>query len=105
MQKLLIEKQTYLKLTNKEYILELSKRSGYSVQKTEELVASVFTEMAQHLRDGKSVTIQHFGSFEIRKKCERISINPTTKKRMLVPPKLVLTYKPSISIKEKLKQI
>jgi DNA-binding protein HU-beta len=90
-------------LNNKEYILELSKRSGYSIQETTELVASLFTDITQHLQNGKTITIQHFGSFEVKKKVERISINPITKKRMLVPPKLVLTYKPSTSLKEKFK--
>lgn len=34
---------------------------------------------------------------------ERIVVNPATKKRMLVPPKLVLGFKPVQSIKEQLK--
>ena len=40
---------------------------------------------------------------EVKKKNERVSVNPTTGIRMLVPPKLVLTYKPSSLLKEKLK--
>jgi DNA-binding protein HU-beta len=90
-------------LNNKEYISQLSERSGYSIQKTTELVTSLFTDITQHLQNEKTITIQHFGSFEVKKKVERISINPITKKRMLVPPKLVLTYKPSASLKEKFK--
>ena len=39
--------------------------------------------------------LEGFGSFEVKKKAERISINPASKQRMLVPPKLVLSYKPS----------
>ena len=34
---------------------------------------------------------------------QQIQVNPTTGVRMLVPPKLVLTYKPSSILKEKLK--
>ena len=48
--------------------------------------------MAQQLQDGNTVAIQGFGTFEVRKKLERISINPATQQRMLIPPKLVLTY-------------
>ncbi|KAA6349535.1 DNA-binding protein HU [termite gut metagenome] len=90
-------------MNNKEYILELSKRSGYSIQETTELVASLFADITQHLQNEKAIAIQHFGSFEVKEKAERISINPITKKRMLTPPKLVLTYKPSTSLKEKFK--
>ena len=32
-----------------------------------------------------------------------IMVSPNTKKRMLVPPKLVLSFKPSSTIKEKIK--
>jgi DNA-binding protein HU-beta len=59
--------------------------------------------MIQHLQNGETIAIQNFGSFEIRKKAERISVNPATKKRMFVPPKLTLTYKPNASLKDKLK--
>ncbi|GAA6341475.1 hypothetical protein I090019C5_27130 [Phocaeicola massiliensis] len=59
--------------------------------------------MAQQLQDGNTVAIQGFGTFEVRKKLERISINPATQQRMLIPPKLVLTYKPSAILKEKFK--
>lgn len=34
---------------------------------------------------------------------ERVLVNPTTRQRMLVPPKLVLAYRPSSSLKDKFK--
>ncbi|KAA6345889.1 DNA-binding protein HU [termite gut metagenome] len=97
------DKIIYKKLNHKEFISELSQKSGYSALKTSELLDSVFNTMIQHLQNGETITIQGFGSFEIRKKVERISINPATKKRMFVPPKLIVTYKPSTSLKDKLK--
>ncbi|KAA6343295.1 DNA-binding protein HU [termite gut metagenome] len=92
-------------MNNKEYISELSQRSGHSMEETTRLLASVFADITQNLQIGKSVTIQGFGCFEVRKKAERISINPASKKRMLVPPKLTVTYRPSTSIKDKFKEI
>jgi DNA-binding protein HU-beta len=91
------------KLNNKEFISELSQKSGYSTLKASELLDSVFNMIIQHLQNEETITIQGFGSFEIRKRAERISINPATKKRMFVPPKLIVTYKPSTSLKDKLK--
>ena len=49
------------------------------------------------------IAVQGFGSFEEKKKAERISINPASKQRMLVPPKLVLSYRPSNTLKDKFK--
>ena len=59
--------------------------------------------MTKQLQDGDTIAIQGFGTFEVKKKMERISVNPVTQQRMLVPPKLVLTYKPSNVLKDKFK--
>ena len=66
-------------------------------------MSSVLSIMTQELQEGKTIAIQGFGTFEVKKKMERISVNPSTQQRMLIPPKLVLSYKPSITLKEKFK--
>ena len=88
-------------MNNKEFTSELSRRLGYTLKDTSELVASLLADMTRQLEEGN--IIQGFGTFEVKKKAERISVNPTTKQRMLVPPKLVLTYKPSTLLKDKFK--
>ena len=90
-------------MNNKEFISELSRRFVYTNKDTTQLVSSVISIMTQQLQDGNTVAIQGFGTFEVRKKLERISINPATQQRMLIPPKLVLTYNPSAILKEKFK--
>lgn len=90
-------------MNNKEFISELSRRFVYTNKDTTQLVSSVINIMTQQLQDGNTVAIQGFATFEVRKKLERISINPATQQRMLIPPKLVLTYKPSAILKEKFK--
>ena len=90
-------------MNNKEFISELSRRFVYTNKDTTQLVSSVISIMTQQLQDGNTVAIQGFGNFEVRKKLERISINPATQQRMLIPPKLVLTYKTSAILKEKFK--
>ena len=90
-------------MNNKEFTSELSRRLGYTTKDTTELISLLIQEMTKQLEDGNIIQIQGFGSFEVKKKTERISVNPTTKQRMLVPPKLVLTYKPNIALKENFK--
>ena len=51
-----------------------------------------------------SVAIPGFGTFEAKKKTERVTVNPASGKKMLVPPKIVLTFKPSALLKSKLRQ-
>ena len=90
-------------MNNKEFTSELAERLGYTINDTSELMNSLLTSMTQELEEGNVIAIQGFGSFEVKKKAERISINPASKQRMLVPPKLVLSYRPSNTLKDKFK--
>lgn len=89
-------------MNNKIFITELSKRVGSSVKETTELMAGLTAELTERLEEENTVSISSFGNFEVKKKLERVVINPSTKQRMLVPPKLSLTFKPSTILKEKL---
>lgn len=90
-------------MNNKEFTSELSNRLGYTVKDTSELISSLLSGMVQGFQEGNTVSIQGFGSFEVKKKSERISVNPVSKKRLLIPPKLVLSYRPSPLLKDKFK--
>jgi len=90
-------------LNNKEFISGLSQKTGYNNKDTSEFVSSVLSIMSQELQEGKTVVLQGFGTFEVKKKLERVSVNPVTKQRLLIPPKLMLTFKPSAGLKEKFK--
>ncbi len=90
-------------MNNKEFIAELSQRLGYTLKDASELTSSLLSEMIQQWQEGKSISIQGFGIFEVKKKMERIIVNPVSKLRLLIPPKLVLTYRPSALLKEKFK--
>ena len=90
-------------MNNKEFTYELAERLGYTIKDTSELINSLLASMTQELEEGNMIAVQGFGSFEVKKKAERISINPASKQRMLVPPKLVLSYRPSNTLKDKFK--
>ena len=90
-------------MNNKEFTSELAERLGYTIKDTSELMCSLLSSMTQELEEGNVIAVQGFGSFEVKKKAERISINPASKQRMLVPPKLVLSYRPSNTLKDKFK--
>ena len=90
-------------MNNKEFTSELAERLGYTIKDTSELMNSLLSSMTQELEEGNVIAIQGFGSFEVKKKAERISINPASKQRMLVPPKLVLSYRPSNTLKDEFK--
>lgn len=91
-------------MNNKEFINILAQSTGYTQTDTQQMVRSVIEQMEQGFEEGDSVQINGFGSFDVRKRLERIVVNPGTQQRMLVPPKLVLTFRPIAAIKENLKK-
>lgn len=91
-------------MNNKEFIAALAAKAGYSQEDTQKLVKTTLAAMADNFESGEPVQVSGFGTFEVKKRLERVMVNPATGLRMLVPPKLVLNFKPTASIKEKLKK-
>ena len=90
-------------MNNKEFIAELAERTKYAPKDTQRLVNNLIDAMGDAFQEGDAVLIPNFGVFETKKKMERIMINPSTGQRMLVPPKLVLNFKPNQTWRDKLK--
>jgi DNA-binding protein HU-beta/integration host factor subunit alpha len=90
-------------MNNKDFITELANKTGYSVEDAQQMVDIVIETMGDHFQEDDSVLIPNFGTFEVKKKMERIMVNPSTGQRMLVPPKLVLNFKPNVGWKERVK--
>lgn len=87
-------------MNNKEFISALATRSGRSADETQKMVSTVIEALSAMMDDGENVTLSNFGTFEVKKRSERVIVNPSTGQRMLVPPKLVLNFKPSAQIRE-----
>ena len=90
-------------MNNKQFIAELANRMGYTIGDTQKMVYQMVDAMGDSFQEGDSIQVSGFGTFETRKKLERIIVNPSTGQRMLVPPKLVLNFKPHQTWKDKLK--
>jgi nucleoid DNA-binding protein len=88
-------------MNNKEFINELSKQTNQPVGSTSKLINDTLRLLEEHFQQDDAISISSFGTFEVKKKMERISVNPTTGKRYLIPPKLVLGFKQSNVLKEK----
>lgn len=91
-------------MNNKSFIQELSQRTGFKQEETQRMVFDVIDAMNDKFQEGENVSFSNFGTFEVKRRLERIVVNPTTHQRMLVPPKLVLGFKPIPAIKKVLKQ-
>ena len=90
-------------MNNKEYISQMAAKLNLSNKEIQDLTNIFVSELADKMDDGSVLSVQGFGNFEVKKNLERIVVNPTSKQRMLIPPKLALSFKPSQILKEKLK--
>ena len=91
-------------MTNKDFILELAEQTGYSPEDTQKMVNVIVETMGDTFQEDNMVLVPAFGTFEVKKKMERVMVNPSTGQRMLVPPKLVLNFKPNANWKVQIKK-
>lgn len=89
----------------REFTDRLQKRTGRDISVIEKVMSGVVTVFKERCSDMDTISIQGFGSFEPKKKMEREVVNPTTGVRMLIPPKIVLGFKPATGIKNRIKEI
>lgn len=89
-------------MNNKDFISDLANRTKYNSKEVTALVGATVSAIINELSEENSITISGFGNFEVKKKLERVLVNPTTKQRMLVPPKIVVSFKPNTSLKLKI---
>ena len=90
-------------MNNKEFISALARSTRRRNNETEEMIATVVKAMIDRLVEGDSVQLSNFGVFEVKKKLERIIVSPGSGQRMLVPPKLVLGFKPNSTWRSQIK--
>ncbi len=86
-------------MNNKEFIAALAVKTGYTQDESQKMVKTVVDMMGKSFETGEPVLVVGFGTFEVKKRLERVMVNPSTGLRMLVPPKLVLNFKPAATIK------
>lgn len=77
-------------MNNKNFIAELSRRIGRSVDETQMLTYSLVDSMNEAFQDGDAVVVNNFGTFEVKKRMERVMVSPTTKRRCWCRPNLCL---------------
>ncbi len=92
----------YQSMNNKEFITEMASNLGISNDQCQKMVYEFTDTMINALEMGNEVVIAGLGCFEIKKKKERLMVNPSTGKKMLVPPKLTISFKMSNTFKNKI---
>ncbi len=92
-------------MTTKELIATLAAETGISKDQVEQLLGATITSITDGLLEGKTIHIQNFGGWEVKKRNERLSVHPRTGVRTLTPPKLQVNFKQNAVLKDQLKNI
>jgi nucleoid DNA-binding protein len=87
-------------MESEDFTAELARRLGYSVKEAEEIMAAMIGGMVQQLQEGNRVAVPGLGVFGVKKHDEHVSVNSQTGQRFLVPPQLVVDFKPDLATTE-----
>lgn len=74
---------------------------GLSRNESAQLVEQVLLHMSDALVQGEQVKISSFGTFSVREKSARVGRNPKTGEEAPIPPRRVLTFRPSHLMKDR----
>lgn len=91
-------------MDTKTLINTVADRTGLDPEEVEVMTRTLTSLLAQAVKEGDSVAIPGFGSFESKLRNERVATHPSTGKKILVPPKLSMVFKPSALLKQKVRK-
>ena len=92
-------------MNNKELISELSAKLDVSQKNVGELLKSFAELVCEQIIEGNQINFLNVGTLERQYREQRISVNPTTQKRFLVPSKMVVDFKTASALKNHLKTL
>lgn len=90
-------------MDNKKLVETVAANLGRSTEDVGKLLDSLAGVLSSRCGEMDTVVIPSFGAFEPKKRNERVMLHPSTGRRMLVPPRVVLSFKISQVLKTKLK--
>lgn len=86
-------------MTTTELVKKLAERLEISQAEAKRLLQRLQETVVKDLESGKTVILRGFGSYGARKQEARVSFNPALRKRMKLPPKVVMFFRPSQHLK------
>jgi integration host factor subunit alpha len=77
---------------------------GFSKIISENIVNDIFYIIISAFKENEKVKIASFGTFQIRRKNERIGRNPKTKEKKIISARKVITFRASKLFKDRINQ-
>lgn len=91
-----------MKMNKKDLIENIALNNPTLTKKSvDEIVNTIFDDMAEALSKGETVDIFGFGKFEVTERGERDGINPVTMEKIRIKASKNVKFRPSKSLKNK----
>jgi len=90
-------------VTKKEIVMKIAEESGIKQIHVKEVVQKTFDGIIDALNQGETIELRNFGVFKVRTRKGRMGRNPRTGDQVPIPDKKVVTFKPGLIMKEKVK--
>jgi integration host factor subunit alpha len=87
-------------ITKADLVLLIHQQLGLTKKDIGAIVDTIFDKVRQTLISGESVKLSGFGNFEVKKRGRRVGRNPKTGEEKEIPPRTVVSFKPSQIFKE-----
>lgn len=91
-------------MDNKTLIDTLTRTTALPRKDVQALLDALGECMRTAAADQDTVAVPSFGNFEPKKRLERVMAVPSTGRRLLLPPKITLTFRPAALLKQQLRQ-
>ena len=92
-------------MTKKEIAKSIADRTNLPLSQVTEIVRSVFSGILDGLVTEGRVELRNFGIFQVEKRKARIARNPRTGETVLVPERLVVTFKPGREMAARIREL
>ncbi|OUX53084.1 MAG: hypothetical protein CBE47_04170 [Pelagibacteraceae bacterium TMED287] len=89
-------------LIKEDICAEINLKYGISKNYANEFIDQVILIIIKSLQTNKNIHIKNFGSFKVVNKKERIGRNPKNKKTYTISKRNIVSFKPSLSFKNKI---
>ena len=85
-----------------EFIETVVDKTGKTTKQAGQFYDAFWESIEEELKKGHDVCLTGIGSFKIKKRSARKGINPATKKKINIPAKNVIVFKPSKTFSDRL---
>ena len=92
-------------MTKKDMAKAIAEEMGLTQGQAQEVVQRVLDVITDTLLNEGRIELRNFGVFEVRKRKPRKARNPRTGEKVLVPAKLVVTFKAGREMGERIGQL